>query len=331
MSYPYLYYRPGWVSPYTYLGLWDGLFARFGAAEAAAPGEAAPDHAWLYMRFTLEGDGSVKLQPSFVRPTTPRLPGGFRATPISCDLVNAAGEVTHTHRCVLRDPYQDAELPPLHFYEAIPWSPAIRTIQIRRGSEVVGQIDVEDAEPSVTVVPPVISSRTITLEWRATDPQGRKLTYLVEYSHNDGRTWRGVAKCDGVTRREFPIDSLAGGERCRFRVLASAGIRTGRAESDAFSVPQVRRRAHIVSPTVDEQIVVGETVTLCGGGFAPGLGLTDQKDVLWTSSLDGTLGYGHEVVCRLSEGLHAITVTVPDGLGGRASATVTLPVNSVED
>ena len=326
MAYPYIYFRPGWVSPYTYVGLWNGMTARFGAAQAAAPKQSESHETWLYLRFSIESDGSVKPQPSFLRNTSPRLTGGFGAPQIWCELVNSAGEVTHTHRCSVRDPYQDVDVPPLYLYEAIPWSPATHEIRFRRGSEVVGKIDVEDAEPSVTLVAPAITERSVTLEWRANDPQGRKLTYLVEYSNDDGRVWRGVARCDDCTSREFPIDSLAGGERCRFRVLASSGIRTGRAESDAFPVPQAPRRAYILSPATDEQLVAGKTVTLRGAGFAPGLGLTDQKDVVWTSSLDGTLGYGYEVVCRLSPGLHAITVIVPDGVGGRSSTTVTVHV-----
>jgi len=68
---------------------------------------------------------------------------------------------------------------------------------------------------------------------------------------------------------------------------------------------------------------------LRGGGFGPGHGLSEPQDAQWSSSLDGVLGAGYEVVAqRLSEGPHTVRLTVPDGLGGIASAEVAVLVRA---
>jgi hypothetical protein len=72
-----------------------------------------------------------------------------------------------------------------------------------------------------------------------------------------------------------------------------------------------------------------EPVTFRGGGFAPGQGLSEPEDAIWTSSIDGLLGDGYEVVASgLTAGLHTVTLTVPDGMGSVASADVTVMVGA---
>jgi hypothetical protein len=50
--------------------------------------------------------------------------------------------------------------------------------------------------------------------------------------------------------------------------------------------------------------------------------------VAWSSNLDGLVGHGFVLVAdRLTtEGLHAITVTAPDGLGALAMASTSVTV-----
>jgi hypothetical protein len=55
-----------------------------------------------------------------------------------------------------------------------------------------------------------------------------------------------------------------------------------------------------------------------------------MEDVVWTSNLDGVLGRGFEVVADdLSAGVHTITLSVPDGQGGMATASTLLRVTSL--
>jgi hypothetical protein len=66
-----------------------------------------------------------------------------------------------------------------------------------------------------------------------------------------------------------------------------------------------------------------------GGAYSPDFGLGEMGDVLWSSNLDGLLGRGFELVTEdLTAGVHAITMTVPDGLGGTTTAHVSIRVTS---
>ena len=47
-----------------------------------------------------------------------------------------------------------------------------------------------------------------------------------------------------------------------------------------------------------------------------GHGAPAPQEIRWTSSLDGELGFGRELIAQLSEGRHEIAATAPDGIGG---------------
>jgi hypothetical protein len=123
------------------------------------------------------------------------------------------------------------------------------------------------------------------------------------------------------------LELLPGGERCLFEVVAYAGVRTVVAATDPFAVSQKPHKAHILSPESGATFKRGQTIVLLGGGFSPDFQTADFEDVVWTSNLDGVLGTGYEVTPNhLSVGRHRITLSLPDGLGGEASASVFVAV-----
>jgi hypothetical protein len=66
---------------------------------------------------------------------------------------------------------------------------------------------------------------------------------------------------------------------------------------------------------------------LSGLGFSPDFGTTPLESVVWTSSRDGQLGIGYQVlVSTLSVGRHEIRLTVPSGLDGESSGVVSVEV-----
>jgi hypothetical protein len=110
---------------------------------------------------------------------------------------------------------------------------------------------------------------TGTPAWTASDVDDPSLLYEVEFSHDNGRLWRTLAHCR-QSHCTVDLDMLADGERCRFRLLATSGLRTTVAESEPFPIPIKRRRAHILQPVPGQRFAADEHVLLRGGGFAPG-------------------------------------------------------------
>lgn len=319
------YCGPRWVSPYTYIGIRNEMQERFGATAAAREEGRSEPREYLFLRFRMLRDGAVQLRTSFVRAGRPSPPSGD-PTGVTCELIGADGEVLAFQRFHLRDPYQDLNGPHLDFHEAVPWSAEAQRIVFRRDGEVVETVELEHDAPTVDVASPGVTARAATVEWRGHHPE-RELEYLMEFSNDNGRTWRTVARCSGETRCEVDQRRLPGGDQCRVRVLASSGIRTGKAESEPFALPVKPRRAHILRPEPGVRVRAGDPVFLLGGGFSPDYGLSEPEEVIWTSNIDGILGHGYEVVTPdLSAGPHVITVSVPDGAGGVASSETTVLV-----
>jgi hypothetical protein len=64
-------------------------------------------------------------------------------------------------------------------------------------------------------------------------------------------------------------------------------------------------------------------------GHSPDFETADFEDTMWTSNRDGYLGVGDQLTTHtLSPGRHRISVSVPDGLGGEASATVSIQIRT---
>lgn len=105
---------------------------------------------------------------------------------------------------------------------------------------------------------------------------------------------------------------LGGGERCRFRAIATAELQSREVDSENFTLPRRRRGFFVqVTQTCTKTVVQFSAVFDSGG-----LGGVSPEKVLWHSDLDGELGKGTEFQRVLSPGRHEITAQAPDGLGG---------------
>jgi hypothetical protein len=141
---------------------------------------------------------------------------------------------------------------------------------------------------------------------------------VVLFSGDDSVTWQPVAinPPDGEVLVE--AERLPGGERCRFRAIATAGLRAAQADTEPFELALSRRRLYVSTPD-----------DLCGS--APGAvalrafvdtrghGAIAPHEIRWRSSLEGELGVGLDLIAQLGEGRHEIAVTAPDGIGGTLS------------
>lgn len=330
-TFDFMSYCPSvWISPYTYIGLKNEIVASAAAALPDRPEIRDVEREYLQLNYRVHRDRGVELLPSFhlYRPSPTEEVG--LPSPVSCDLLGAEGQLITTHRCHFSDPHQDPEGPYLDFHEVIPWEREVRSIAFRLHGEEVHTIEIEERPPEVNIQPPQREEREdlMRIEWEGQHPE-KDVTYLLRYSPDGGNTWRAVAA--DLTEPNYVVDLglLPGGDECKFQVLASAGLRTTTTETDPFSVPRKPRQPHILSPVPDATFTEGEPVVLLGGGFSPDFETPEFGDVVWTSNIDGIVGVGYEVITHtLSAGRHRITISIPDGLGGEASAGMYIEVRS---
>jgi hypothetical protein len=183
--------------------------------------------------------------------------------------------------------------------------------------------------PTVTVVSPN-GGETVTdvllIRWTAGDLDGDELNYTVQYSGDNGQTWRTLAS--DITTDTIAVDSsLLPGSLAQslVRVMANDGVNTGIDESDApFTVPPRSPLAFIQHPAEGAVFASGRRISLRGAGYDPEDGQLTGAPVSWSLDALGEVGAGRELMLHdLEFGTHVVTMTVTDGDGQSATDTVT--------
>jgi hypothetical protein len=334
------YCSPTWVSPYTYAALRNALGPAFPSPQSPqAPERRDVEEEYLYLNFRFHEVGRVVMLPSFhLKSVAPANCAG-RSASVSCDLLGAADEILYSHRCHLTDPHLCPDAPELLFREAIPWYSETHAIAFRRGTEVCYRYELEASPAEVAIdVPEGLREKSgmMRLHWKPgknakvdKGQAGRKVTYLLRYSRDGGATWQALAADLTEPQAEISLDMLPGGQDCRFQVVASSGIRTTVSESDRFAIAVKPAQVYIFEPADGAVFLEGESIVFRGSAFSPNHGIAQFEDLLWSSRLNGQIAVGYEcAVSMLGLGQHQITLSVPDGLGGEATAAVRIEVRS---
>jgi uncharacterized repeat protein (TIGR01451 family) len=222
-----------------------------------------------------------------------------------------------------------AATPQGRIYLTVPWVAGTQRIAIFHGATELTGRNVSPNAPVVTVTYPnggeVLGSAPFTVTWTANDADSDALTYLVQYSPDNGQTWRTAPQRITETHTLADPAHWAGSNQARIRVVASDGVNLGRDVSNAvFRVGNRRPAAQILSPSDGSSHVQGALV-LRGVGRDLEDGALNGAALAWVSDRDGALGSGAaRTVFTPTAGLHRITLTASDsgGLTGTAAITV---------
>lgn len=192
-----------------------------------------------------------------------------------------------------------------------------------------GPLEVRVTAPTAGTV---FDGDEVTITWQYDDPEGTgPVSFVVQHSADDGDTWRSLALGTTETSMVIPRAELAGSPQARFRVLASADLRTAVGVSDRF---EIAGNAPVV--TIDrplDGLVVRPTqqVTLVAVAMDAEDGLLRDEQVRWVSDIDGELGTGEEITTAawgLSLGTHELTAIATDRDGEVGTATITVQVGT---
>lgn len=330
-----------WISPYTYqriLDEWD--------LHPSVPADPRHGRSFLIISLRLhrvvrdasrvEVRQAHRVEAAGLPP--PRVGATF--SPLSVDLLDGNGRILATHHCLYvpahaggccgcgsdglvspeREPYLD-------MHEAIEWpGEDVAALSFHRGEAPIARIEVGEA-PRVEIEGPErregsLLVRVRTSSTRTGDTQTGNApsptSVAVLFSGDDGVTWQPVAinPPDGEVLVE--AERLPGGERCRFRAIATAGLRAAQADTEPFELALSRRRLYVSTPDDLCGIAPG-AVVLRAFVDTRGHGAIAPHEIRWRSSLEGELGVGLDLIAQLGEGRHEITATAPDGIGGTLS------------
>ena len=306
-----------WISDWTYKAIRNRL-----VAEAAAPAMAAiarqPRVAVSGSANTEKGTatlGTLRLFTDAVAADPPRPSDEWKIS-----LYSQKGSLLASHSFTPRtDRGVGEEGDPLAaIQEILPWDEGTARIDVEYRGRQVASKPVSFNAPTVTVTQPnggeVLSGDTATARWDATDADGDKLSYAIQYSPDAGVTWETVAVELPGNEHEVALSTLPGSKSALFRVIASDGVRSGQDESDAvFEVTGKPPRAIVLSPKLHTSYSTGQQVVLAGEGYDVEDGVLGDEALSWSSDLQGDLGTGRLLaLTNLGAGTHTITLRATD-------------------
>ena len=209
-----------------------GELASFSAG-AGGEEESRAD-AWV-VSGEISEDGTLELFQNPVRKLLPAATIGEGDGPYSLELVDEAGEVFH--RSSFGVSAIDHESRDAQFWVAVPYVEGAAALRIQHGGDTIFELSASDNPPTVEVLTPNGGERyddgTIEVTWEANDPDGDDLTFLVQYSPDNGHSWQGMTLTEGL-EAEIDIQGLFEGQEAFVRVVASDGLNTAVDTSDGF-------------------------------------------------------------------------------------------------
>ncbi len=348
MSYAMSTGKPRWPSDYTYEAIYDKIpdSALAAASTDALPAQA--DYATagsVSLAQDLLAADNVLLVSMLVTPTTNSavydqlyvVPAGTitdsvlidtAATTLVSDngayilrLFNAANQPVGE----LQFDLPDSDGPPwidvggTSFVLAMPYvAEAVRVALLHNNSEIAVRSASPNA-PTVKVLEPnggESYAGPFTIRWEAKDLDGDPLSFLVQYSPDNGATWRVVETATVSNTLELDdVSHLPGtdGFSGLVRVFANDGLLTSSDTSDRpFSLRGQKPQAYISNPSEDEIVGWGETLTLVGGATDAEDGQVAGNGLSWLMD-GGAAGTGSEVEVKgLSLGKHTVNLTARD-------------------
>jgi hypothetical protein len=334
MTYDYMSYCGSvisgtvWTSPWTYSQIFSETL-RLQTAAQTSQTKSAITQPYFIASGLLYTDDTAILDPIWVITPTVAPQNPPTGTHYCLEAQDAGGTVLsgYCFDLAFRN-YETGEATNVDgFNLMLPYPSGAARIVLRKGAQQLAIRPVSAHVPTVTVLSPNggetwAATGTYTITWTASDADGDPLAYSVLYSPN-GSDWLPVAA--GITQTQVAVNAaeLAGGNAARVRVLASDGVNTTADESDApFTVARKAPQAFILSPERDITIAPGTPLWLQGYAYDLEDGTLPDMALRWSSSRDGNLGTGSQVLVSLSPGEHVITLTATDSDGNVTSATV---------
>ena len=354
----YMAYRaPYWTSDYTYRALFNGIANRQSVASVGAEkANLAAASALVYLSGIVDPVANTgSLDYAWVFPDG-ALSAGMRRKAAQLDatvaysaaaarsytvvLLDASG-ATLASRDFVPPETSDHDGSARGFNLVLPAPNGIvARIELRDGATVLATRAPGAGAPTIALLAPAGGAsfdRQLTLSWQASDPDNDPLLYSVQYTPDNGQTWRAIltnipnpASGNTVTIALRDITDLPGNTTsAQIRVAASDGYHTTFATSAAFSVANRAPTVAIDAPGAAASFAAGTAIVLRGGAIDAEDGPLADAALSWR--IDGAVvGSGAlATVSGLAPGSYTTTLTASDAQGTTAVATTTFTVEAL--
>ncbi len=341
------YCGPTWVSDYT----WRGLQNELGLSPLGLP--PAPPGDYLFAIGFIDHDHNVARVLQVIRVPIGTIPAtrlnelvadqnaNTSANPLyALELRNGTGGLIRSQNFDDRPQAdENGQLQSL-FTVLLLDDPATASVTVRRRSDSgnLGSSSASAHDPVISAITSPTMGQSITtslpISWIASDVDGDALSYIVQYSRDNGANWEALASnLPDMTLTVSPIDQLPGSASTaapgssRIRIIASDGFRTAVRMSDPFIVTNRPPTATILEPADGAHYAAGQSIRLRGQGSDPEEGHTLPL-YSWQITGQPTTG-GAEVLFAdgFAPGTYNVTFNAFDSLLISGSDTITIHVD----
>ncbi len=342
---------PAWTSPYSYCRMIDvfaaGRYACPTSARTAKNGvlhlismntnssglSLAPhlkETKYIYVAGWLNPDGTASFEPFFQQESQEDLSSPLVGDRYQLQFRDSAGNKLATYNFEPQLSHTDPHHA-LLFSFTVPYPADTAQILLLEGDRILAERFVSSHSPEVRV-----SSLGLgevhglqTVSWQGSDADSDPLTYLIEYSADNGQHWIPLDANLTGNSDEIDFDSLPGGNQARLRVVASDGVNTTEANvENTFSVPSHSPEITLVEPLDGASFYQAQPFYVSAQAFDWEDGpIEDMGSYVWSSDVDGKLSTGSwTALNELSPGEHTLTVQVSDSAGNVSSASVHITI-----
>lgn len=247
-------------------------------------------------------------------------------------LETAQGQTLFTYNF---DPGSSSEGPSDRpFVFALPFNQQTRKVSLLHNNQVLATRTASNNVPNVTITAPNggenLTGQTTTVTWSATDLDNDTLTFMLQYSRDNGTTWQTVAVNLKGSSHQLDLNAIPGSSQARVRIIATDGFNTAMDQSDGvITVGRHAPQVTIDSPREQGSFFGDQTILFEGSALDLEDGSLGNSAFSWTSNLSGALGTGPaltKTAASLVPGTHLIRMTARDGDNTVGSATVTIQV-----
>jgi len=246
------------------------------------------------------------------------------AQPYMIRLLGENGDILSQYTLATLDDGDGAE-DMVGFVQYIPFDVGTRRIQLVEGDSVLADRVVSEHAPLLTLYPPVIdeTAQTMDASWFALDVDRDPLLFTLQYSADDGVSWRSVLSHQPWLSARISTRRLPGSTQARLRLLATDGANTTIAISDHFVLVEHPPEPQIGDVEEGERVAFGNRIYLQGIALDAEEGSLGESSMAWAlSGPSPRTGMGSILLLsNLAPGDYTATLTATDddGMVGTAS------------
>lgn len=330
-----------WVTTKNYKVLQSKLATTTPQTSSEASPELSPEVApaaveqpYLTLSGIIQGGISTDLLSFYsVLRSTGSSPGPQNGT-YRVELLDGAGQILRMRYLDdLLDAGESSE-DDLFFRTSVLLPPGATRVILRSASTVMLDRVITATAPRVQITTPLNGATLgdgVDLSWQASDADGDPLVSLVEFSSDNGQSWRTVGFLQGGTSLRIDTRTLPGTTQGKFRVQVSDGLRSAFAVSDGvFTISPKPPSVSIIAPQSGEHFPAGIPILLSAvASNQYGQTLTGNALVWRLDDDTTTIGTGNLVTLKgdLRYGSHRITLTVTDREGRVTKMTTTIVIS----